>query len=82
MNELHSNTGNKLGKIEILTTTVTLGHFSNNILERSIKDEEKPGNLSVRLFSLSQTFSRFPKPSKGFKEGLVCLHIVDVQISV
>ena len=82
LDELHCNTGNNFGKIEILTTTVMLGHLSNNILECSIKDEEKPGNLSVRLFSLSQTFSRFPKPSKGFKEGLACLHIVDVQISV
>ena len=68
LNELHCNTGNNFGKIKILTTTVMLGHLSNNILERSIKDEEKPSTLC-------QTFQSFTDLSEAFsvfKELLVC----------
>ena len=76
LNELHCNTGNNFGKIEILTTTVNvmLGHLSNNILERSIKDEEKPSTLS--LFSLSQTFSRFLKPSQFSRRNCLFAHSI------
>ena len=71
LDELHCNTGNNFGKIEILTTTVMLGHLSNNILERSIKDEEKPSTLSqtfqslTDLFKVSEAFSVWAWEEEG-----------------